>query len=194
MLTSAPSPPTSRRLSVEDKRRLEADLRKNVPTAELAARYGISQRAVRHHAQRLRRDPGARIESTVLGVRLEADELKALDVLSGRLDMSRAALARTVLRQASGFFEPDEDLIALGQDMLREIKKLGTNLNQLAYHANRQALITGKGKISDADLAAITAMRDDIAGIGAFLSTMLVTKAKRRKARIDAILAKAPTI
>lgn len=188
MLTSPPSKPPQRRLNADEKRRLEADLATNIPTDELAKTYGITRRSVQRFAARLARDPVARIETKVLGVRMEADELRALDAQAGRFGMSRTAFSRTVLRRASGFFDPDEDLIQVGSDLSREVRRIGTNLNQLAYHANRKALVSGHSEISPADLAAIVAMRDELKKVSDVISRLIVTKAKRRKARIEQIL------
>lgn len=188
MLTSPPSKPPQRRLNADEKRRLKADLATNIPTDELAKTYGITRRSVQRFAARLARDPVARIETTVLGVRMEADEMRALDAQAGRFGMSRTAFARTVLRRSSGFFDPDEDLIQVGSDLSREVRRIGTNLNQLAYHANRKALVSGHSEISPADLAAIVAMRDELKKVSDVISRLIVTKAKRRKARIEQIL------
>lgn len=188
MLTSPPSKPPQRRLNADEKRRLKADLATNIPTDELAKTYGITRRSVQRFAARLARDPVARIETTVLGVRMEADEMRALDAQAGRFGMSRTAFARTVLRRSSGFFDPDEDLIQVGSDLSREVRRIGTNLNQLAYHANRKALVSGHSEISPADLAAIVAMRDELKKVSDVISRLIVAKAKRRKARIEQIL------
>lgn len=188
MNTSPPSKRPGKRLNADEKRRLRADLETNVPTDELAKTYGITRRSVQRFAARLDRDPEARIESHVLTVRMELDELRALDALAGRLGLTRASLARTVLRRASGFFDPDEDLIQVGSDLSREVRRIGTNLNQLAYHANRKALVSGHSEISPTDLAAIVAMRDELKKVSDVISRLIVTKAKRRKARIEQIL------
>lgn len=188
MNTSPPSKRPGKRLNADEKRRLRADLATNVPTDELAKTYGITRRSVQRFAARLDRDPEARIESHVLTVRMELDELRALDALAGRLGLTRASLARTVLRRASGFFDPDEDLIQVGSDLSREVRRIGTNLNQLAYHANRKALVSGHSEISPTDLAAIVAMRDELKKVSDVISRLIVTKAKRRKARIEQIL------
>lgn len=103
MLTSPPSKRPQRRLNADEKRRLVQDLAKNISTDELAKTYGISRRAVQMIAARLHRDPIARIETKVLGVRLESDEMRALDVQAGRFGMTRAAFAKKALRRASGF-------------------------------------------------------------------------------------------
>ena len=188
MLTSPPSKPPQRRLNADEKRRLVQDLAKNISTDELAKTYGISRRAVQMIAARLHRDPVARIETKVLGVRLESDEMRALDVQAGRLGMTRAAFAKTALRRAAGFFDPDEDLIEIGAELSREVRRVGNNLNQLAYHANRKALVSGSAEISPDDLATIIAMRDELKAVSDLVSKLIVTKARRRKARFDQIL------
>lgn len=188
MYSSHTSKRPQHRLNADEKRRLAADLATNVPIKELAATYGITPRSVQRFAARLRRDPAARIESKPLVVRMEADEIAALDVLAGRMGLSRSALARAALRQVSGFFEPDEDLIQIGTDLNREAKRIGNNLNQLAYHANRKALVSGRADISPADLAAIVNMRDELKQLSDLVTRLLVTKAKRRRGRLDQIL------
>jgi len=143
---------------------------------------------VQRFAARLNRDPSARIEQHVLTVRMELDELRALDAMAGRVELTRASFARTVLRRASGFFDPDDDLIEIGAELSREVRRVGNNLNQLAYHANRKALVSGSAEISPHDLATIIAMRDELKAVSDLVSKLIVTKARRRKARLDQIL------
>lgn len=188
MNTSPPSKHSGKRLNADEKRRLRADLATNVPTDELAAAYGITRRSVQRFAARLNRDPSARIEQHVLTVRMELDELRALDAMAGRVELTRASFARTVLRRASGFFDPDDDLIEIGAELSREVRRVGNNLNQLAYHANRKALVSGSAEISPHDLATIIAMRDELKAVSDLVSKLIVTKARRRKARLDQIL------
>lgn len=188
MNTSPPPKRSGKRLNADEKRRLRADLATNVPTDELAAAYGITRRSVQRFAARLNRDPSARIEQHVLTVRMELDELRALDAMAGRVKLTRASFARTVLRRAAGFFDPDEDLIEIGAELSREVRRVGNNLNQLAYHANRKALVSGSAEISPNDLATIIAMRDELKAVSDLVSKLIVTKARRRKARLDQIL------
>ena len=74
-------------------------------------------------------------------MRLEADELRAIDALASRLNMTRAKVARHALRRAAGFFDPDDELVGAARAIMVELKRIGTNLNQLTYHANRRALL-----------------------------------------------------
>lgn len=188
MYTSHPSKRPGRRLNADERRRLKADLAKNISTAELAEIYGVTKRAIQLFAARQRRDERARVEASVLSLRIEADELRALDAQAGKLNLTRAAYARKALRRAAGFFDPDDDLIELGTELSREVRRIGNNLNQLAYHANRKALVSGQAEISPKDMAAIVAMRDELKLVSDLISKLIVTKAKRRKARVDHIL------
>lgn len=188
MYTSPTKSARQRRLSLEDKQRLASDLAKNISTAELARTYGVSRRAIQQFAAKMRGEESANVETKVLSLRLAADELRALDALAGRMGVSRAACAKQVLRRASGFFDPDDDLVEATRDLMREVKRIGTNLNQLVYHANRRALVTGQGEISDEDLASIVAMRDELAHVSSTVGRVIVTKARRRKVTVDQLL------
>jgi hypothetical protein len=187
-MNTSPRPrPPGRRLSREDRRQLAADLSTKT-TAELADRYGVSQRAVQLFAARQRGDEGARITTAVLSVRLEADEMRSIDVLAVRLGMTRAKVARHALRLAAGFFDPDDELVQMGRAIMVELKRIGTNLNQLTYHANRRALLSGRGEISGRDLDTIVGMRDEVAEVARSIGGLIVTKARRRKVMIDQLL------
>ncbi len=188
MYTSPSQLASQRRLSQEDKRRLAADLAKNISTAELARIYGVSRRAIQQFAAKQRGDERSRAETKVFSVRLAVDELHALDVLAGRLGVTRASCAKIALRRASGFFDPDEALVEAAKELMREVKRVGTNLNQLVYHANRRALVIGRGEISEEDLVSIVAMRDELAEVSSTVGRIIVTKARRRKVMIEHLL------
>lgn len=170
------------------KLQLAADLAEKVSTAELAGRYGVSRRAIQQFAARQQGDEGSRVQSVVLGVRLEPDELHAIDALSARLGTSRARVARHALRRAAGFFDPDDDLIEAARAIMVELKRIGTNLNQLTYHANRRALLSGRGEISGDDLDTIIGMRNEVAEVASSIGGLIVTKARSRKVMTDRLL------
>lgn len=187
MYTSPPQP-SKRKLSEADRQRLSVDLAKRISTGELATKYGISRRAVQAYAAKLKRDPHSRNETGVVSMRLHADEVAAIDNLAERLGTTRATVARHVLRRSSGFFDPDFELQRSVADVSRELKRIGTNLNQLVYHANRRALVTGRGEISDRDLGEIVGMRDEVSELSNRMGRLIVSKALSRERTIADII------
>lgn len=87
-------------------------------------------------------------DSSRVTIRLTPEERAALDVLSGRLGVSRSALGRRVLRMAAGFLEPDAEMVEAMTDLSRQIKSVGGNLNQIAAHLNREARMQGRASPS----------------------------------------------
>lgn len=179
---------TGRRLSPEDSRAIFAASQQGESVTSLCKRYGVSRptvyRAIEKHAR-----PGQpQADNARVTIRLTPDERAALDVLSGRMGLSRAALGRRVLRMAAGFLEADPELIEAASDLSRQIKAIGGNLNQIAAHLNREARMQGRASPDQKQRVQIEASERELKALAREVDRLLVHAARRRKARVDAIL------
>lgn len=180
--------PTGRRLSTSESRAIFAAFQRGETVTSLAKRYGVSRPTVYRAIEKNGRPGQPSEDSARVTIRLTPDERSALDVLSGRLGLSRAALGRRVLRLAAGFLEPDPEQIEAMTDLSRQIKAVGGNLNQIAAHLNREARMQGRASPSRDQQAQIEASERALKALARDVDRLFVHAAKRRKARVEALL------
>lgn len=181
---------TGRRLSKEESRAIFVAYQSGESVAGIARRWGVSRptiyRAIEKHAR-----PGAHHgDSQLISIRVSTAEKAALDVLSGRMGLSRSAAARKVLRLASGFLEPDTELVQAVADLARQVKAIGGNLNQIAAHLNREARLQGRASPNRDQLRTIEASERDLKALAEEIEDTFVVAASRRKAMVEDLLRK----
>lgn len=154
----------------------------------LSRRFGVSRPTVYRALEKNGRPGQPSADSARVTIRLTPSERAELDALARRLGLSRAALGRRVLRRAAGYLEPEPDLVAAVQDLSRQIKAVGGNLNQIAAHLNREARLQGRAAPNRDQQAQIDASRRALKGLAKDLDRLFVHAAKRRKARVEALL------
>ena len=179
---------TGRRLSTSESREIFAAFQRGESVTSLAKRYGVSRPTVYRAIEKNGRPGQPAEDSARVTIRLTPDERAALDVLSGRLGLSRAALGRRVLRLAAGFLEPDPDMVEAMTDLSRQVKAVGGNLNQIAAHLNREARMQGRASPNRDQQAQIEASERALKALAKDVDRLFVHAAKRRKARVEALL------
>lgn len=179
---------TGRRLSTEESWEIFAAHQRGESVTSLAKRYGVSRPTVYRAIEKNGRPGQSSEDSSRVTIRLTPEERAALDVLSGRLGVSRSALGRRVLRMAAGFLEPDAEMVEAMTDLSRQIKSVGGNLNQIAAHLNREARMQGRASPSADQQAQIEESERALKALARDVDRLFVHAAKRRKARVDAIL------
>ena len=182
---------TGRRLSTSESREIFAAFQRGESVTSLAKRYGISRPTVYRAIEKNGRPGQPAEDSARVTIRLTSDERAALDVLSGRFGLSRAALGRRVLRLAADFLEPDPEMVEAMTDLSRQVKAVGGNLNQIAAHLNREALMQGRASPNREQQAQIEASERALKALAKDVDRLFVHAAKRRKARIETILRRA---
>lgn len=180
--------PTGRRLSASESSAIFAAYQRGESVTSLAKRYGVSRPTVYRAVEKNGRPGQPSEDSARVTIRLTPEERAALDVLSGRMGLSRAALGRRVLRLAAGFLEPDPELVEAMTDLSRQIKAVGGNLNQIAAHLNREARLQGRASPSRDQQAQIEASERALKALAKEVDRLFVHAAKRRKARVETIL------
>lgn len=182
---------TGRRLSLDERKEIFAAFQSGQSVSALAKRFGVSRPTVYRAIEAMERPGRGSADDARVTIRLTPDERAALDVLSGRLGVSRAALGRRVLRMAAGFLEPDPDLIEAATDLSRQIKAVGGNLNQIAAHLNREARMQGRASPNARQLSDIEDAEKALKALSRDVDRLFVNAARRRKAHVDAILRRA---
>lgn len=177
-----------RRLSTKESRDLFVAFQAGETVTALAAKWGVSRPTVYRAIERHGRPDDHSRDSAPVSIRLTPSERAALDVLAGRAGVSRSALGRRVLRMAAGFLEPDADLVEAVSDLSRQIKAIGGNLNQIAAHLNREAVLQGRASPSAAQMAQVEASERDLKALARQIDGLFVHVARRRKARVDDLL------
>jgi hypothetical protein len=89
---------------------------------------------------------------------------------------------------AAGYLEPEPDLVEAVQDLSRQIKAVGGNLNQIAAHLNREARMQGRASPNRGQQAELEASRRALKVLAKDVDRLFVHAAKRRKARVEALL------
>lgn len=154
----------------------------------LSRRFGVSRPTVYRALEKNGRPGQPSADSARVTIRLTPSERTDLDLLARRLGLSRAALGRCVLRMAAGYLEPEPDLVEAVQNLSRQIKAVGGNLNQIAAHINREARLQGRAAPNRDQQAQIVASLRALKGLAKDLDRLFVHAAKRRKARVEALL------
>lgn len=181
----------NRRLSASESKEIAKAAASGESVTALAGRFGVSRptvyRAIEKHRAGTAAGPVTSVEARV-SARLAPYELVALDVLAGRLAVSRAELSRRVLRRAADFLEADPDVSEAIRDLTRQIKVIGGNLNQIAAHLNREARYQGRASLAAAQWKEVEAAERDLKSLTRSLDGLFLNAAKRRKARISDLL------
>jgi len=180
--------PTGRRLSASESRAILVAFQHGESVTALSRRFGVSRPTVYRALEKNGRPGQPSADSARVTIRLTPSERTDLDALARRLGLSRAALGRRVLRMAAGYLEPEPDLVEAVQDLSRQIKAVGGNLNQIAAHLNREARLQGRASPSRDQQAQIAASLRALKGLAKDVDRLFVHAAKRRKARVEALL------
>ena len=188
-LASLHSPkPTGRRLSPSESRAIFAAFQGGDSVTVLARHFGVSRPTVYRAIEKNGRPGQPSADSARVAIPLTPDERTTFDGLAGRLGLSRAALGRRVLRLAAGYLEPEPELVEAVQDLSRQIKAVGGNLNQIAAQLNREARLQGRASPTRSQLREIEASERALKILAKEVDGLFVHAAKRRKARVEALL------
>ncbi|GLU27318.1 hypothetical protein Brsp01_25510 [Brucella sp. NBRC 12950] len=112
--------------------------------------------------------------------RLSAEDYAALKAVAELRGQTVSALSRSVLRRAAGFFDADTEIAKAAVGLSRELKRIGSNLNQVAYQINREALLQGRTAPQPQYLAEIRAMQRTFLVAADKVDALLVRAGQRR--------------
>ena len=157
MVVSAGMVKPVRRLTISEKREIEALLRAGEETHEtIGARFNVSRRTILRIANpKTATDAKSTSAAAPFSVRATPEELDALDATwRGRGYGSRNHLLRHLVRVAAEVTDPDPESAAELAEIARQLRGVAVNINQMAKAANRGKLAwTGTDKAEMAALA-----------------------------------------
>jgi len=133
----------TKRLTETQKMQIVREAAEGVPTSELAARFGVTSRAVRYVLKAdAERQTDAAIPVSAVSVKVTAAELAALDAVLAEAGIeSRAEGLRQLIQAAGGVFVPDAQMAAEMARYRASLHEVGNGVAQIAKQmtrANRQ--------------------------------------------------------
>ena len=147
---------------------------------EVAARFGVKPDTVYRLFRRMNYvSPSAKTGSTMIGFRLSEDEKRAFDALvqdSGC--KSNAEFVRSLVRSASGFLEVSDEKADELAGIRTELRKIGTNINQIAWAANSKKIDLVREEWGE-----LRALKTDLGSLRTYLNAV-VAETRRRGARL----------
>jgi len=133
----------TKRLTEIEKMQIVREAAEGVSTSELAARFGVTSRAVRYVLKAdAERQTDAAIPVSAVSVKVTASELEALDAVLAKAGIeSRAEGLRRLIQAAGGVFVPDAQMAAEMARYRASLHEVGNGVVQIAKQmtlANRQ--------------------------------------------------------
>lgn len=133
----------TKRLTEIEKMQIVRESAEGVSTSELAARFGVTSRAVRYVLKAdAERQTDAAIPVSAISVKVTAAELAALDAVLAEAGIeSRAEGLRRLIQAAGGVFVPDAQMAAEMARYRASLHEVGNGVAQIAKQmtqANRQ--------------------------------------------------------
>ncbi len=166
------------------------DLRAGMDKASIARKYGISRMSVYRIIERGTPSEAGVTNDKRVYVRLAVSDYDALAKVAAERGETVSALSRRVLRRAGGFFDADREIAAAALKVSKELKKIGTNLNQVVYQINREAVLQGRGAPSNRHLQAIKDMQTSFARKAREVDQLLVRAGRVRLTTVAELIAK----
>ena len=140
----------TKRLTEIEKMQIVRESAEGVSTSELAARFGVTSRAVRYVLKAdAERQTDAAIPVSAISVKVTAAELAALDAVLAEAGIeSRAEGLRRLIQAAGGVFVPDAQMAAEMARYRASLHEVGNGVAQIAKQMT-QANRRGQGTVGD---------------------------------------------
>ncbi|SFE86009.1 helix-turn-helix domain-containing protein [Roseovarius indicus] len=124
----------TKRLTEIEKMQIVREAAEGVSTSELAARFGVTSRAVRYVLKAdAERQTDAAIPVSAVSVKVTAAELEALDAVLAKAGIeSRAEGLRRLIQAAGGVFVPDAQMAAEMARYRASLHEVGNGVAQIA--------------------------------------------------------------
>jgi len=162
--------------------------RAGISVSAIATKLGVSRMTVYRQLERALPSKAAQSSDVRVYSRLSADDYSVLKTVASERGESVAALSRRVLRRAAGFFDADREIAAAALELSNELKKIGTNLNQVVHQINREAILQGRGEPSSEHVAAIRDMQKVMMSKASAVDQLLVRSGRRRLTTVQDLL------
>ena len=178
----------SRRLSRDETAHIVRDFKDGLSIAAIARKHGIARPTVYRALENGSASRAGAANDVRVYSRLSVEDHAALKAVAETRGQTISALSRSVLRRAAGFFDADPEVAKAALALSKELKKIGSNLNQVVYQINREALLQGRAAPQPRHLAEIRAMQRTILSAADKVDTLLVHAGRRRLTTIEELL------
>lgn len=180
--------PPSRRLSRDETVKIVRDHSEGMSVSAIARKYDISRPTVYRALENGTASKAAQSKDVRVYSRLTALDYASLKAVAEGRGETVSAISRRVLRRAAGFFDADNATAKAALDLSNEVKKIGSNLNQVVYQINREALLQGRPAPQPKYLAEIQAMQKDMLAVADKVDNLLVRAGRRRLATVQQLI------
>ncbi|MFC7067889.1 helix-turn-helix domain-containing protein [Brucella rhizosphaerae] len=178
----------SRRLSRDETAQIVRDFKDGLSIAAIARKHGIARPTVYRALENGSASRAGAANDVRVYSRLSVEDHAALKAVAETRGLTISALSRSVLRRAAGFFDADPEVAKAALALSRELKKIGSNLNQVVYQINREPLLQGRAAPQPRHLTEIRAMQRTILSAADKVDTLLVHAVRRRLTTIEELL------
>ncbi|MGN7964107.1 hypothetical protein [Brucella sp. 22210] len=186
--STKPPKPAARRLNGDEVKAIAADFATGLSVTKISAKRGVSRPTVYRALERANASRGSESADVRIYARLSRVEHEALKDLALGRGETVAALTRRALRRAGGFFDADQEIAGAALTLATELRKVGTNLNQVVYQINREALLQGRAMPNSVHLKAIEDMRESVQSLADRTEKLFVRAGRRRMTTVDELL------
>jgi predicted DNA-binding protein YlxM (UPF0122 family) len=180
--------PAARRLNGDELKAIASDFASGLNVSEIAAKRGVSRPTVYRAIERTSASLGSESADVRIYSRLSRLEHEALKDLALGRGETVAALTRRILRRAAGFFDADKEMASAALALTTELRKVGTNLNQVVYQINREALLQGMAMPNSVHLKAIEDMRESVQALADRTEKLFVRAGRSRLTTVSELL------
>lgn len=178
----------SRRLSRAETAQIVRDFKDGLNIAGIARKYCVARSTVYRALEKGQPSRAGAPNEVRVYSRLTLEDYAVLKAVAYSRGETVSALSRRVLRRASGFFDADREIAKAASGLALELKKIGSNLNQVVYQINREALLQGRATPQPKHLQEIRAMQRTILNVADKVETLLVRAGRRRLTTVDQLL------
>lgn len=156
------------------------DHKAGLSIAGIARKHGVSRPTVYRALENGQPSRAGALNEVRVYSRLTVEDYAALKAVAELRGETVSALSRRVLRRASGFFDADQEIAKAASGLALELKKIGNNLNQVAYQINREALLQGRATPQPKHLEEIRAMQRVMLRAADKVEALFVRAGRRR--------------
>jgi len=148
--------------------------------ADVAKRFGVKPDTIYRLCKRMNfSSPAAKSSNRSISFRLSEDEYRAFVALAQKCGCkSNAEFARALARSAAGFLEMSNERADELANIRLELKRIGTNVNQIAWAANSKKIDLVREQWDE-----IRHLRTDLGKLKTYLNAV-VAETRRRGARL----------
>jgi transposase-like protein len=164
------------------------DFNDGVSITAIAGKHGVSRPTVYRALENGRASAAGASNEVRVYSRVSHEDYAALRALAKLRGETVSALSRHVLRRAAGFFDADREITKAAVALSEQLKRIGSNLNQVVWEINREAVLQGRAAPHPMHLQEIRAMQCSILGAARKVDMLLARAGRLRLTTVEELL------